>query len=130
MKVQELSGVELAHAVAEAVGWKVQAGFDRGDRAMDAIVVKQPFKQSFRPHSSANDALEALRAMKGWSLVSASGTFGGTWVCIISRRIGTETSGTGADFAEALSRAIVAAHEAEDAKWEVILNRRDAFKQR
>lgn len=111
MKVQELSGVELAHAVAEAVGWIPVETRSTG------ILLAGPFTLLFKPHSSADDALEALKVMNGRGWVA-------TWdqgnnEMSLDKDVGYKiisAKGNGQTFPEALSRAIVAAHESEKAK--------------
>lgn len=106
-EIRELSGVALARAVAEAVGWK----YDWRENAIMREGIFYPFK----PQSSADDAFAALKEMKVWHLEFAKGAFGRTWRCVITRRRGVaiEAGGVGDTFSEALSRAIIAAHEAE-----------------
>lgn len=108
MKVQELSGVELARKVAAAVGWEIwpkQSGYESRITVPGGVVRRNPAE-------SADDALEALRVMNGRGWIA-------TWdqgnnELHLHKDVGYKiitAKGNGQTFAKALSRAIVVAYE-------------------
>lgn len=123
----ELSGVELARAVVKAIGWPTERMTnllsvllpDGRRRALDITGPCEPV-DSFAPQSSADDALEALKVMnaRGWTLNDADQS-PHRWQIYLSNyddAVPLNVLSDGESFAEALSRAIVAARASEESE--------------